>query len=152
MISAGKFPWIPRPRWSGLSPIRFMAAIAALLVVAIAGCETVGDGGVASVDVYGDYSSVDYPGPWFGEGVVYANPPYDRGYRAPEREYRAPERGYQAPEHGRAAPEPARARAGGGGGRAIPSIPNQARPSPSPARGGGGGAGRGGGGGERKRN
>ena len=125
MISAGKFPWIP---------------IAALLVVAFAGCDTVGDGGVASVDVYGDYGGVDYPSPWFGEGVVYANPPYDRGYRAPER--------------GRAAPEPARARAGGGG-RTTPSIPNQARPSP--ARGGGGGAAKGGGaarggsGGERKR-
>ena len=117
MMSVRKFSWL--------------AGAVAGALLAVAGCETVGGEGSAGVEVYGDYGAVDYPAPWYGGGVVIANPPYDRGYRAEDRGH---------------------APAGGGRARSAPSIPNQARPSAGPARGGGapaggGGASRGGGGG-----
>jgi hypothetical protein len=117
-----KFPWL-----------------AALLVLGFAGCDSTDDEGPGSAEVYGDFGYTApwyYPTAWFGEGGSYGHPPYDRGYRPAE--------------HGRPAPGPARG-APSGGGRSIPSIPNQARPGPSMGGGGvRGGGGGGGGGGDRR--
>ena len=141
MRSARKFSGISDPRWSAchagamrrrrLPPLRFLAAAAALLVLGFAGCDSTDDEGPGSAQVYGDFGYSApwyYPSSWYGEGGSYGHPPYDRGYRPAEH-------GGQGSGPGRAAP--------GGGGRGIPSIPNQSRPS----MGGGGGAPRGGGGG-----